>query len=227
LIGLGAPKAADDFGTAAVLVAGTNETSGAVAHLDLSKPVTVSISGMNQHADHLRFRLKVLGQSLTSSTVALAEPASGSSSVSFDLSGSKYIVAGKVTGEVDLISSGTVVASDSFPVKTAQSGAVSAVGGAVLLLLLLAVAYLESNLKALRRGKRKVSGTISLVVIGAVSGVVIAGIVWVVAGVEPQIAGLVACAAAGALSAGAAAIGAARVGKRRKTRTKAKAAVTR
>jgi serine/threonine-protein kinase len=71
-------------------------------------------------------------------------------------------------------------------------------------------------MRSLRRGKRLVSSVIGLTIIGALIGVDVVGLVWVLAHRQPTITGVIVCAILGAASGFAAGLGGSRVGRQRR-----------
>ena len=87
-----------------------------------------------------------------------------------------------------------------------------------VLLLLFVIAYAESLLRSLRRGKRTTTGVVGLTLVGALFGVDLVGIAWVLAKQVPTVTTLVACAVVGAGAGLAVALGGVRIGRRRRFR---------
>ena len=70
-------------------------------------------------------------------------------------------------------------------------------GGVGIALTLFVLAYAESLLRSLRRGRKRVTATIGMAVIGALLGVTMVVGVWLVARQEPVVATVAVCAALG------------------------------
>jgi serine/threonine-protein kinase len=161
--------------------------------------------------------MAVLGHRVSTASAPLL-PATGGAAATVDDTGARYLVAGRLTGEVELLSGGHVVGHRQFSLRTAQPGPASAPGGAVLALILFAGAYAESFLRALRRGRRKAVGTVGMAVMGGLLGVALVGLTWLGAGREPTMVTVIVDAALGGLAGIAAAIGGMRIGRRRRFR---------
>ena len=81
---------------------------------------------------------------------------------------------------------------------------------------LFVLAYAESLLRSLRRGRKRVTGTVGLVIIGALTGVAAVIVSWLIGRAEPVPATTVVCVLLGAVAGGAAAVAAVRVSYRRR-----------
>ncbi len=215
LIGVGSPPRGGTVPPGEVRVAGADVAGGSVVRLDLSKPVVVAVS--TGQADRVRLSLQVLGRQVTRASAPVAAFAGGFVA-SINDTGARYLVAGRVTGEVELLSGAQLLQYRKFTVRTEQPGPVSAPGAAVLALILFTAAYAESFFRALRRGKRKAAGATGLAVVGALFGVAVVGAAWLLAGREPTVATVVVDAVLGAAAGVGLAIGGVRIGRRRRFR---------
>jgi uncharacterized membrane protein len=217
LVGLGSPSPSGNLPPHTVTVAGTDPTSGSVVRLDLAHPVVVNAGPGAPSADLARLSLSILGVGVSDSSAPLVQ--SGSAKVaSIDAKDAHYLVAGLVTAKLELLSGATVVSHWSFAVRTSQTGILSLTGGVSVLLLLFAGAYFESSFRVLRKGRRRVSSAIGIVVMGALSAVAAAGVLSLLAGREITVTLLVVCAALGAAAGASTAVGGLRMGRRRKFR---------
>jgi serine/threonine-protein kinase len=212
-VGLGSPSLGGSLHAGDVGVNGTDPASGRVVSIDLARNVPVGVSATAPQADHVRLTLSLMGQKVASGRAVLAP--SGASLVSVPLGG-HFLLGGQFTGTISLLRGGQIVGTYSFKARTSQTAFASVTGAAPFILLLFVLAYSESILRTLRRGKKSVGGIAGLTVIGALIGVDIVGIAWVLAHRDPTTAGLLACAILGAASGFAAGLGAARVGRQRR-----------
>jgi serine/threonine-protein kinase len=130
--------------------------------------------------------------------------------------GGHYLLSGSYTGTVTLLHQGQVTATYAFKTHTSQSGFESIAGAIPFLLFLFVLAYVESLLRSLRRGKRTITSIAGLTIIGALVGIDLVGLVWVLAKHDPTVATLIVCAVLGAASGFTAGLGAARVGRQRR-----------
>jgi len=215
LIGLGAPSSGGNLPAGQVKVAGTDVVDGGTVTVNLSKPIPVVVSS-SAPADHVELSASVLGQQVSSATAPLVStPAGQAATVNL---GGRYLVGGSFTGKVTLWR-GLVQGSDAtFAAHTSQTGLLSLPAGITLLLLLFTIGYGESLLRSLRAGKSTKTGPLGLALIGAVFGVALVGVGWVVFRQVPTAVGLVVCAVLGAGAGVALALGGIGVGRQRRFR---------
>lgn len=225
LVGLGSPSRSGLRGPTALRVAGADPTADRAIDLDFSAPVSVSGAPPAEaaEADEVRLSFSVAGVPLGSAS-AKATLVGGELMSSVDAGGSAYLVAGRATGKLALLRSGRELLQREFSVKSRQSRFLTVPAAVGLALLLFAVAYVESLLRSLRRGRNRVAAYPGAVIFGAVGGLALAVCVWVAAGREPTRLTLLACALLGAGSAVAAALASSRLGRRRRARRKSAAA---
>ncbi|MFD7842891.1 protein kinase [Nocardia sp. NPDC059764] len=175
--------------------------------LDLSKPVPITVSGGS--ADGAKLSVNVLGLRAGGEETALA---AGAGEVATPVN--RYVLAGRLTGELSLSRNGSETAAYRFGVRTQQPATTTATGVGLALLLLFAAAYAESNARTLRRGSARFVSTVGLAISMGLLGVAAVGAAWVLLGREPTLLGVIACAAGGAVTGLALAAGCRRVGKR-------------
>jgi len=207
LLGIGRASGGD-LARGAVTVAGVDPTSGEVVKLDLSEAVPVAVGAAGPAtADRARLSVQAAGQQVSSGSGPLQPDSSGTGrSASVDLGSARYLVGGRVAGEVEVLQGTTVVGHQRFGGQTAQFGLLTAAGAVVVLLLLFAVAYAESFARSLRRGKRTTTATVGLTLMGLLIGAGLVGLSWVLAVRSPTVASLLVCAVLGAGAGAAAAI---------------------
>jgi serine/threonine-protein kinase len=185
----------------ALLVDGAPLSAGVVA--DLSRPLTVTGQAPGTGPFQLGLSLSASGVPLGSSPVVPIQPdASGHFASHVQLPAvTRWIVGGAVTGELTLTKPGQPATIAQFTVNTKQTSIASAMGAGALLLALFAAAYIESTLRAVRRGHRLRGAPVT----GAVQGALFGASWWLLVSVlirhEP--AGLYGggCAIAGAVAA--------------------------
>ena len=216
LVGVGTPSSGGTLSAGEVTVAGTDVVSGGTVTVNLSKPVPVVVSASAPAADHVALSSTVLGQQVSSATAPLVPSGAGRTAL-VDLGG-RYLVGGSFTGKVTLWQ-GLVSGKDAtFNAHTSQSGVLSVPGGVTLLLLLFTLGYAESLLRSLRRGKSTKTGPLGLALVGAVFGVALVGVGWVLFRQVPTVTSLVLCAVLGAGAGVALAFGGIGVGRQRRFR---------
>jgi hypothetical protein len=228
LVGLGSASTGG-LPAGAVQVNGIDPSGGKVVHVDLSKPILVAVkAGVAPGATRARLSLKALGQQVSQSSAPL-RPFQGGQLARIDASSARYLFAGRFQATLDLLGAHdstlntigvagppTSVAHSTFGLTTQQFGLLSAGGAVVILVLLFALAYAESFARTLRKGRRSTTATVGLTVMGALLGVALVGLAWVLAVRTPTVATLVTCAVLGALAGLAGALGATGVGRRRR-----------
>ena len=213
LAGLGSAPQGGTLRAGMVAVGGIDPTSGHVVPVDLTNPVPIATSPTAPQADHVRLALSLLGRRVTSGAALM--PATGARTATVNLGG-HFLLGGAFTGTISLLHQGRTVGTYDFGVRTTQSAFASVSGAAPFLLFLFLLAYAESFLRSLRRGKRSVTAVPGLTVIGALFGADVVGLVWVLAKHRPTLAALVACAVLGAAAGLAAGLGGARIGRQRR-----------
>jgi hypothetical protein len=130
---------------------------------------------------------------------------------------SQYIVAGALTGSLTIIEpSGTESAPQEFPLEASNAWYLTALGIAVIVLALAVLAYAESNMRPLRKGRMRWSRIIGLGITGAIAGAtaVLASGLFVV--VEATIPALIVAALCGLISIASAGIAVRTIALRRR-----------
>ena len=193
------PATAPHVAGAGLVVNGSAVSGSVVA--DLSRPITVS-GQAGAGAFQLSLSLSAAGVPLGSSPATTTQPdTTGHFATTVQLSSvARWIVGGAVTGELTLSRPGQPATQAQFTLDTKQAPIASAMGAGALLLTLFAAAYIESTLRALRRGHRLRGAPVT----GAVQGALFGASLWLLVSVllrhEP--AGLygLGCAVAGAVA---------------------------
>jgi serine/threonine-protein kinase len=122
-----------------------------------------------------------------------------------------------------LIGGGRTVLHQRFLATGKQPPFLSVPGALVIALFLFFVAYMESLLRPMRRGRRGVSGVIGMAILGAGLGADIVGIMWQLGSPEPTVTTLAVCALCGAGAGVTASLAAIRIARRARIRPKKKA----
>ncbi len=213
LVGIGSGSSGG-LGAHRVTVAGKDPAGGQVLHLDLSKPIPVGVAaGVAPGATRAALSLQALGRPVSQSSAPLKPFGSGKVAI-IDASSARYLYAGRFTARLDL--RGGSEAHIDFGIQTRQFGLLSAGGAAVILVLLFALAYAESFARSLRKGKRSTVAMVGLAGMGALIGVALVGLAWVLAIRLPTVATVVVCAVLGAAAGAVGAVGSKRVGRQRR-----------
>ncbi len=155
--GVGDPaEPVDDLGA-------TFAAAGDPIELDLSDPVTVRAAGVSE----VRLGVGVFGQTIATGEWTPVE--GGTAEVEPGLG--RWFVAGNVTGTIEGRNGedGEVLATE-VPFRATQPWFATVAGGLVVLGVLLTLAYAESNLRPLRRGRRRMSRIVGAGLTGALAG---------------------------------------------------------
>ncbi|MEC3957211.1 protein kinase [Nocardia sp. CDC153] len=192
--------------TGMIRIGGVDPASGTV-DLDLSKPVPITVAGGD--ADGAKLSVDVLGVRAGGQGAVLS---GGSGELAAPVN--RYVLAGQLTGELALSHNGSQTAAYRFGMKTAQRSTTTATAVGLLLLLLFAGAYAESNARTLRRGSARFTASVGLAVSAGLLGVAAVGAAWMLLGREPTLPAVIVCAAGGVAAGLALAAGCRRVGKR-------------
>ncbi|MGV9412010.1 protein kinase domain-containing protein [Nocardia sp. NPDC003693] len=207
LLGLGSAPDRDLPAPGTVRIAGMDPAVARAVELDLSKPIPLTLDGID--ADSAELSVNLLGRTIGGSTTPLRDGAA-------DLPApvNPYVLAGDLTGELALSRNGSDVATYRFGVHTAQRGTTTATAAVIVLLTLFAAAYTESNARSLRRGSARVAATIGLTVSAALLGIALAAASWLLLAHEPTIPALAVAATLAAATGATASVGLRRMGKR-------------
>jgi serine/threonine-protein kinase len=222
------PDDASSGGRAGLRLAGA--ASPAAAHADLSEPVPVTGVGVGAGPGSHRARVTVsalgvsLGQAVSEPFTTV--PGRGWSTTVNLRSWTRWVAGGAVRGRVELVpaagaagaaagtagaAAGTApVAETEITIEPVQAPYVTAMGMGSVLLLLFAIAYLESVLRALRHGERSATGPFAAGAVGALLGFAVLLAASAFTRREPSLPVAVGCAALTAAAGVAAAVAARR-----------------
>ena len=215
LIGLSAPPRGGDLQPGMVTVAGVDPTSGEEVLADWSKPIPVTVAGVE--AGTAAIALDVAGATIGRHEAPITPSAQGAVA-SVPAPFNKYVLAGRTTAVLTVHGDGTPTATYRFGMTSVQPATTTALSVGLVVLGLFGVAYAESYLRALRRGRSRFSASIGLPLSAAALAVATVGAAWVLRGTEPTVATLIGSAALAATAGIAATIGAMRVGRTAKYR---------
>jgi serine/threonine-protein kinase len=207
---------------ASVAVAGHDVTHGGTVKLDVGKDFPVAVRGVPE-AQAAQLKLSVLGAQLASGSSSLTPAFGGlvgTLHLTSALASPKYVVPGPVEATLGLSgANGTAIGNQHFTMSPTGIGFLTVPGIVVIALILFVGAYLESLLRPIRRrGKWTVGTVIGLGVIGALAGVTLVGLSWVLGSAIPSGVSLVLCGVLGALGAVALGLAVARSGLRARVR---------
>ena len=213
--------------SATIVVAGHNVSAGSSVKVDVSKDLPVAVTGV-QDARDVRLELSVLGARLASGTAPLT-PAFGGLlgrvRLTSVLASPRYMIPGPVEATLDLTAAtGTSVGSQQFTMAPQGLGFLTLPGIVVIVLILFVGAYFESLLRPLRKlGRWKLSSGVGLALLGALGGVTIVGLAWVLGLTTPTAVSLIICGLLGVVGAVALGLAVARFGLRSRVRKIARA----
>jgi len=226
LIGIGSSNPAPVLGAGSVSVAGHDPAvDGQVpVNLDHQIPVLVRhLPGDVGTPDTAQLVLSLGGVPVVRSTAVPVEHGSAGLLATMDASAGRYIVGGKLAGALKLSGpQGSV--TDDFGLQVARSPFATFGGVVGIVLLLFVVAYTESLLRSLRRGRRRDNRTaamVGLVVVGLVGGVTATLWGWMLGIAGPTLVAFVVPAVLGAVAGLLAGLAGRQVGERTRARRQA------
>jgi len=174
LLGIGSSPPTPALAAGSVTVAGHDPTAGRVP-IDLNREIPIVVRHLPASSGRpvtAQLALSLGGVTIVRSTsVPFVHRADGWHTTA-DASIGRYIVGGKLSATLKISGRlGTV--NDSFGVQAARSPFATFVGVVGLVLLLIVVAYAESLLRGLRRGRRRQNraAVAGLIVVGALGGI--------------------------------------------------------
>lgn len=181
--------------------------------VDLSQPIPITVT--TPEADSVTLGLDILGTSVGRHQVGLTGGPTGHD-VTVPAPVNRHLLAGTLPAKITVLQGNTTLGSYRFTTKSTQRSTMTVAAGATILLALLAAAYLESNLRVLRRGRESVPALFAAALSAAVLGVVAVASAWVFLGHPPSVGTLAWTAALAAAAGVIAAVGARRVGGSRR-----------
>jgi serine/threonine-protein kinase len=183
----------------------------------MTKPIPITVSGID--GDTAGLSLGVLGVSVGQRDSPLILGGQGLAAA-VPPPVNPYVLAGRITGEVTIRNGPTETGTYRFGIRTTQPATTTAVAVITVLLALFAGAYTESFVRALRRGRSRVTGYIGLPAGAAGLAVSVVGAVWVLLGREPTVNAIVGSAVLAAAAGIAATVAASRIGRKYRHRRK-------
>ncbi|WP_167473207.1 serine/threonine-protein kinase [Nocardia arthritidis] len=208
LIGIGGPATGGDLAPGTVAVAEVDPVSTEPIRVDLSQRIPLRVNGLD--VDSGALRLRILGLSVGADPVPIrpGTPATLAAPVN------RYVIAGMLPAELSLRRNGTEVATQRLRLRSTQPPTTTATAVGVVVLALFALAYIESNMRVLRRGRGGFANSVGLMLSAALLAVALVGAAWILLD-QPATVATVAVSAALAAAAGlATSFGARRIGKR-------------
>jgi serine/threonine-protein kinase len=175
MLALLGPASAPAPGSALNLSVGGNKVTGSAVTADLSAPQRLAGTSTVPGPAQARMSLSLAGIPLgrTESPGFRAVRGSWRATVSLPPV-VRWVVGGAVRGRVELVAADGSVTAQEFDVHPQQAPYLTLMGTGSLLLLLFVLAYLESLLRSLRRGRRRASGPVAAAFLGIPLGAVAA-----------------------------------------------------
>ncbi len=217
LVGIGSPASGGDLPPGAVNINGIDPVSTGEVTADLSKPIPILVT--TPGADSVSMTVDVLGASFGENKAPLA-PGPGGGMTTLPSPVNRYVLAGQVPVKVTVNQGDNALGTYRFTLSSTQSALTTVTAVVTLILILIAAAYLETNIRVLRRGRESAASVLAAVLFAGLLGVAAVASVWVLFANPPTIATVVVAAGLGGLAGLATAIGARRVGNRAAARRK-------
>lgn len=209
LIGIGSPPRGGDVPPGTVTIAGVDPVTADAVDLDMSKPIPVTVTGVP--AADVALGWNIFGATVGRHVAPLV-PGAQASTADVPAPVNPYVVAGRMTGELTVSQPGDAPLTYRFGMDSTQSAMTTALAVATVVLTLFAAAYVESYIRALRRGRSRFSGSFGLPLAAGGLGIAAVAAAWVLLGVEPTVATLIGSAVLAAGGGVAATLGAMRIG---------------
>ncbi|QBS43659.1 serine/threonine-protein kinase [Nocardia sp. CS682] len=208
--GFGRSSIGGDLAPGAVTLGGVDPATTPV-EVDLTKPVPLRVNGID--ADAASLKVTLLGVPLVGEVVPFIP---GEPGAILPAPVNQYVMAGHLTGELVLLRNNSEIATERVEMQAVQRPATTVTAASVVLLALFSLAYLESNMRRLRRGRGGFANSVGLMISAALLAVALVGGAWILLGHPPAIATTAGSAALAAAAGLAASFGARRIGKRRR-----------
>lgn len=168
---------------------------------DLTTDTALSGVAAPAGATTARLRYSVAGVPLGESSAPIQAAGGGWQATVPPTEYARWVAGGAVTAEVALLTAGgEALVDEQFTVRPDRAPLLSIMGGGSVLLMLFALAYLESVGRSLRRGRRRHTGPVLAAPIGALFGVGPWLLISVLTRQEPAVEAGIACALAGAVA---------------------------
>ncbi|MFN3218287.1 MAG: protein kinase domain-containing protein [Acidimicrobiales bacterium] len=217
VIGVGSPPL-DQLLPAGTTIAGADVATSDQIDIDLDD--AIAVSGLPPGTAAVELSFDVVGVPLGATETA--DVVAGSAEI--DTGIAPRLVTGGVVGTLALLGAdGTVSAEHQISVSATNPWFTSAFGVGAVLLVLFSLAAVESNLRPMRRGRRRVGSLVGLALSGAVVGAAIALLATAVLATERTVAGVAVPALFCAGAAVVAGLAAARSGRRRRIKRRLEA----
>jgi hypothetical protein len=217
--GMSEPDRDTLFGPGQATLAGVDVAGEDPAVVDFESPIPFEVTepgAVPAGAVEARLAFSVAGIPLVTSSTETLDTAGTVQRADLDATGNRFLAAGVVEAELELLGAdGSVVAAHQLPIERDGTSYLTLPGILVVVLSLVLLAYAESVLRPLRRqARRRFTGTVALVVLGAGFGLLVHAHAWLLKASEVTVAGAAICAVAGAATGLLAALTAMQAGRR-------------
>jgi serine/threonine-protein kinase len=183
-----APTNAGTLRRGNVLIAGADPTQVSTLKLDTSANIPIRVrSGRALFANKAEMKVSAAGVPLGQMTATLDNNHRGE----FDTKAMKYLASGSLAGELTLSAKSKEMATQKLPVDVTRPWYLTAFGLGSLLVFLAGIAYLESSLRPLRRGRRRTFSYIGSALSLAVAAVGTIGFVTALGHANPTASGVI------------------------------------
>ena len=223
LIGVGSSNAQPKLGSGVVTVGGVDPAAGGRVPLNLDHQISVVVpqdpSGVGT-PDTAQLTLSLGGLSVVRSTSVPFVHGPEGYTTTVDASSGRYIVGGKLAASLR-ISGAQGAVTDDFGVSASRAPLSTFGGVTAIVLLLIVVAYTESLLRSLRRGRRRDNRTAAmagLVVVGVLGGAAATLWGWALTISSPTFVSFLVSAVIGAAAGLVAGLAGKKVGERTRAR---------
>jgi serine/threonine-protein kinase len=209
---LGTVERTGNIPTGTITVAGSDPSTGQPLTLDLTEPIAIQgrLPAGSEAATSSAFAFFAAGAPLGEGKGGISKKPDGTFSTTADATIARWTLAGNATGKISFFGpDGALLAAQEFETDTTKKPWSTALPWVAVVLLVMAMSYAESMLRALRQGRKRVAGLAGMALLGAPVGACITVLAWAAKDTEPTpatVAGTMALAAVGGLAAAWAAI---------------------
>jgi serine/threonine-protein kinase len=213
---IGEPELERAFPAGTLTVAGQDPAGTGVVNIDMAHNFVVAGRLPAPAAELLDVSFSAAGVSMGAGRSIIQKNSDGTFTTQVDGSASRFLLTGRGTGRISFLdASGEALLHQEFVADSTQQSFLTAPFVGAFLVLFFLLGYVESMVRALRRGRGRVGSLIGLPLLAVPIGVAVTVVAWGATGVEPTRDGVVATSAVAALAGLAAGWGSLRSGRRR------------
>jgi serine/threonine-protein kinase len=204
-------------------VAGVDPAAG-IPVIDLAKPIAVTVT--NPDGDRVALAFDVVGTTVGRHYAPL-RPGGQGATATVRSPIHPYLMAGRLTAMVTVLRGQNVVATYRFAIQSTQPATTTALAITTVVLVLFALAFLESSMRALRQARDRVTAAIGVPTSAAALALAGLTAVWILTGRQPATETALGSAELAAAAGIAAVMGANRVGRAYRSRRSRRMAIAR